>query len=161
MFALEVLRLNWLLIRTEPRLYLEEVAVAIPTYWFPVTTAVSDFDSRVARLLWTAVQLGVTVLFFCSAAILLGYGSVLATVPTAPRGRLTSLITSKGSLFLVSFLVPVAIVIYTMLISIAVNVGNPRHRASTDLLILFTIALGMHFLLHLRERLSAWDGRLH
>lgn len=149
-----LLKLNRTLIKQSPLLYLKEVIIALPTYWFPSTTNVSNFNSRKIQFLWATIHFGVILLFFFIVSILLGCGLLLFNLPAESRERFRSQIADNADLFLLSFLIPISIIVYTMLVSIAVDVGNPRHRTPTDLFIFFTIALGIHFLINLRENLN-------
>ena len=149
-----LLKLNRTLIRQSPLLYLKEVLIALPTYWFPSTTNVSNFNSWKIKFVWVTIHFGVILLFFFIAAILLGYGLLLFNLPAESREKFGPQIADNADLFLLSFLIPISIIVYTMLLSIAVDVGNPRHRTPTDLFIFFTIALGIHFLINLRKNLN-------
>ena len=148
-----LLKMNRTLIRQSPLLYLKEVMIALPTYWFPSTTNVSNFNSRKIQFLWATIHFGVILLFFLIVSILLGCGLLLFNLSAESRERLRSQIADHADLFLLSFLIPISIIVYTMLLSIAVDVGNPRHRAPTDLFIFFTIALGIHCWINLRKNL--------
>ncbi len=148
-----LLKLNRTLIRQSPLLYLKEVMIALPTYWFPSTTNVSNFNSWKIKFLWATIHFAVILLFFFIVSILLGCGVFLFNLPAESREKFRSQIADNADLFLLSFLIPISIIVYTMLLSIAVDVGNPRHRASTDLFIFFTIALGIHFWINLRKNL--------
>ena len=148
-----LLKMNRTLIRQSPLLYLKEVMIALPTYWFPATTNVSNFNSWKIKFLWATIHFAVILLFFFIISILLGCGLLLFNLPAESREKFRSQIADNADLFLLSFLIPISIIVYTMLLSIAVDVGNPRHRAPTDLFIFFTIAFGIHFLINLRKNL--------
>ncbi|MCZ6673739.1 MAG: hypothetical protein O7C75_12475 [Verrucomicrobia bacterium] len=148
-----MLRLNLLLIRKAPLQYLREVVVALPTYWLPITTDLSNFNSKTLQLLWAGIHFVVMVLFFSIVPILLGSGLFLFKLPVSLREKFRSRMAMNTPLFLLSSLLAFAIIGYTMLISVAADVGNPRHRVPTDLLIFFVIALGIHCWLHLRDNL--------
>ena len=154
-----LLKMNRTLIRQSPLLYLKEVMIALPTYWFPATTNVSNFNSWKIKFVWVTIHFGVILLFFFIVSILLGCGLFLFNLPAESRERFRSQIADNADLFLLSFLIPISIIVYTMLVSIAVDVGNPRHRMTTELLIFFVVALGIHFWINLRKNLNEKIGK--
>jgi hypothetical protein len=59
------------------------------------------------------------------------------------------------ALFAALFLLPLAIITYTSLTSTMFEVGNPRYRTPTDLLIFYTLVLGIHFFAQVRKRVTS------
>ena len=149
-----LIQLNLGLIKRQPRSYLESVAVAVPTYWLSVTTAVSDFGSGGLRFTWELLQVGVAILFAFFSSLLLGHAAFATTLRRVSRERLAAALGPKAGLFVVAALVAIGLVIYTMAISIAVNVGNPRHRGPTDPFVFLVIVLGVHLWVRLRTAMA-------
>ena len=96
----------------------------------------------------------VIMLFFFFVPIMFGYRVFLFTLPAKIKSRVRLQITNKDTIFFLSFFIAIAIIIYTMLVSVGADVGNPRHRAPTELLIFFVVALGIHFWINLRKNLN-------
>ncbi|NIR53131.1 hypothetical protein GWO43_31210 [candidate division KSB1 bacterium] len=148
----DLLKLNLLLIRKAPLQYLKEVLIALPTYWLPLTTDISNFHSKIIQFFWMAIHFVAITLFFILVPLLVGCRFFLGTLPTQIKER-RRFQMANDTIFLFGFLVAVTIIVYTMLVSVGVEVGNPRHRAPTDLLISFTIVLGIHFWIQMRKSL--------
>jgi hypothetical protein len=149
-----MLKLNLMLIRKAPLEYLKEVSRAMSTFWFPRSTALSDFHSRLIQLLWGGVHFAVIAAFFLVVSLLLGFGLLMWLLPTGQRKRVLPADARLGGVAAL-FLLPLAIIIYTSLTSTMFEVGNPRYRTPTDLLILFTLVLGIHFFAQVRTRVTS------
>ena len=147
-------RLNLLLIRKAPIQYMKEVLMALPFYWLPLTTDLSNFNSKIIQFFWITLHFVVIMLFFFFVPIVFGYRVFLFTLPAKIKSGVRLKITNKDTIFFLSFFIAIATIIYTMLVSVAADVGNPRHRAPTELLIFFVVALGIHFWINLRKSLS-------
>jgi hypothetical protein len=145
-----MLELNLRLIRSAPLTYLEEVAHAFSSYWFSASTGLSNFDSRSLQLIWSLIHFALLFLF-----VTFGFafpGCAAAVVMSSSRIR-TGL--SGMEHYLPVFLLPLTIIFYTALVSSMVEVGNPRYRIPTDLLIFFVIITGAHFTVRFRAALKA------
>ncbi len=149
-----MLRLNLLLIRKAPVQYMKEVLMELPIYWLPLTTDLSNFNSKIIQFFWITMHFVVIMLFFFFVPIMFGYPVFLFTLPAKIKSRVRLQITNKDTIFFLSFFIAIAIIIYTMLVSVGADVGNPRHRAPTELLIFFVVALGIHFWINLRKNLN-------
>jgi len=147
-----MLKLNLLLIKKAPLEYLKEVSRAMATFWFPRSTSLSDFNSRLLQLVWGAVHLAVMTCFFLVGSFLIGFG----LLPPGLRESVLPAEAGPGGLCAL-FLLPLAIIFYTALTSTMFEVGNPRYRTPTDLLILFVLVLGIHLFAQVRKR--AKSGR--
>jgi hypothetical protein len=146
-----MLKLNLILIRKAPLEYLTEVGRAVSTFWFPRSTALSDFDSRLIQHVWGLVHFTVVAVFFVVVSLLASFGLLMWLLPTGLRRQVLPPDASSGGLPAL-FLLPLAIILYTSLTSTLFEVGNPRYRTPTDLLMFFTLVLGIHFFVQVRKR---------
>lgn len=126
-----MLKVNLLLIRRAPLEYLLEVGRAAASYWMPAGPVLANFGSRPLQLIWGLLHFAVVIVFFGVVAALFGCSLRDGTRSTALDPR---------------FLIPTALIAYTMVISVAFEVGAPRYRVPTDLLILFVAAAGVRAL---------------
>ncbi len=147
-----MLRLNLLLIQKAPLEYLVEVTRAMSTYWFPSSTELSNFDSRLLQLFWTIIHFTVIQSFFIIVFLLLGFALLMRFLPLELRKKLIPTFAANNSLFPLAFLLPLLIVVYTMLISTLMEVGNPRYRTPTDLFVFCFLILGVHFIIQFKNQ---------
>jgi len=140
-----MLRLNLILIEKAPLEYIVEVTKSIATYWLPSSTDISNFNSRAIQLLWTVVHFVIVTSFFVVFFLVLSLLTFIWFFPIELKRLISNLITPFSRLF-APFFISILIIIYTVLISTMVEVGNPRYRTPTDLLIFFALTLGAYFL---------------
>ncbi len=140
-----MLTLNLTLIREAPLEYVVEVSRAMATYWMPASTEVSNFDSSMLQFLWMLVHFVTVFAFFVILFITFGIAFILWRFPFEARDSLYRLIKPYRG-WLLPFLISVSIIFYTMLISTMMDVGNPRFRTSTDLLMFLVIVVGAYVL---------------
>lgn len=150
---------NLYLIRAAPLEYLQEVTRSLSTYWFPSSSDISNFDSRMIQLLWIVVHFVTFILF--GWVTLLITSAVLLTwwLPNDAADKLRQQARPLEH-FLLPFSVSLVIIVYTMLVSTLLEVGNAEYRVPTDLLIFFSLAIGVHGLFKLRHghNQSVFDG---
>lgn len=146
-----LLKMNLRLIRTAPVEYLQEVARSMSVYWFPAAGPLANMNSSVLRWLWALIHVALVAFLFLQLAVVTGVaaGSVAARVGQAAR-RSTPLFSATRVQAL-SFMVAAVIVFYTMILSCALDIGEPRQRRSTDVLVVFLCFLGAH----------VWKGDRH
>jgi hypothetical protein len=147
LLSAHMFKLNMLLIQSAPLHYVREVVWAFGTYWFPSSTILANFDSRVIQLLWAALHFVLISVFAVTLALLAGIAVFLFTCwswshdGTKLDGKLEHglrLIQSNAFMLVMAS----TIVIYTSAVSCLVEVGNPRYRVPTDSLIIFVIFIG-------------------
>jgi hypothetical protein len=138
-----LLRMNLVLIRRAPIEYLQEVARSMAVYWFPPPVPLASFDTSVLRWTWAALHLGIVACFFLQMVVLTGVAAFrfsarrrndLASMPVPWRG-----VTSVQAW---AYACAAVIVFYTMLLTCFIDIGDPRQRRPTDLLIVFLVVLG-------------------
>ena len=143
--------LNFVLIRAAPLAYLEEVLTAMARYWMPNVGGMGSFGSRVFQGVWGLLHLAIVGLFFVMTALMLGL--IVLTrkrnlPPPAPSdGDPFAISSERWRLLLGTW----AILAYTMLISTVFEMGTPRYRVVTDLLLLFAVALMADLLRRFRK----------
>jgi hypothetical protein len=139
-----LVRMNATLIMAAPLEYLQEVARSLATYWLPAPGPLAALGSRVLRWCAAAVHLLVVGVLFLELAVL-GGGALLAATRRIAAGRAAVPIGGPASrLALGAWSLALAIVAYTMAISCVIDIGEPRQRKPTDLLILFLCVMGLH-----------------
>lgn len=140
-----MLRLNLLLIRQAPLEYIVEVTKSLSTYWLPSSTDISNFNSRRIQLIWVIVHFVVIAVFFTVTILIFSLLILIWQFPKKIKSQISNHIMTFSHLFL-PFIISISIIVYTMLISTMVEVGNPRYRTPTDLLIFFTLTIGLYFI---------------
>jgi hypothetical protein len=139
-----LVRMNATLIMAAPLEYLQEVARSLATYWLPAPGPLAGLGSRPLRWLAAAVHLLVVCVLFLELAVL-GGGALLAATRRRAAGRAAVPIGAPArSLAVAAWSLALAIVAYTMAISCLIDIGEPRQRKPTDLLIVFLCVIGLH-----------------
>lgn len=142
-----LVRMNLRLIAQSPLEYLEEVGRSLAAYWFPAAGPLAAMGSSALRWLWALLHLtGVVVLTMTA-------GIVLRQIPGQPRilpdhGALGSEVPSMHAF---AWVLSAAIVIYTMLLSCFLDIGEPRQRRPTDVLLVFMCFIGAHVWMRMRR----------
>jgi hypothetical protein len=141
-----LLKLNLLLIRKAPLNYLQDVVLAFGHYWFPTSTDFVNFHSRLLQTFWAVVHF---ILFgaFALNLILLFGAAIFLKMCNLFADQLDEI--NIGGAKLIDFQKFVyglagTIVFYTAAISCFIDVGDPRHRVPTDVIIVFMLFLGSH-----------------
>ena len=129
-------RLHVKLIAAAPLNYLEDVAHAFATYWFPAPTSLANFGSRWVQSLWVLLHFVVMAVFFAELLALLGV-SMLAGMHRWQAGASLGLQLDSESRFTAAcYTLAGVIVFFTAIVSSTVEFGAPRVRICTDGLIL-------------------------
>lgn len=139
-----MVRLNLLLIRSAPATYFVQVSHAVGSYWNASTTSLATFGSRPLQLLWMLLHFAVLTLAGLQLVMVAGPSILRLWAERGPRrlDRWSAMFAIPAPAGL-AYLLSTMVIAYTMVISCAVDVGDPRHRTPTDPLIVFTMVLGM------------------
>jgi len=139
-----LVRLNLLLIRKAPLEYSYDVSRAFCLYWFPSATEVANFNSRTLQLLWGGVQACVITVFAATMLVLVGGIPYFLVYRRRVRQDSSTLVDGRAPRRWRShaYMLAGIIVMYTALISSALETGDPRYRVPTDGLIVFMAFLG-------------------
>jgi hypothetical protein len=140
-----LVKMNLTLIRRAPLAYLQEVARSLAAYWFPAHGALANMGSTLLRWLWTA-QHGVLVcFFFLQIAVIVGVAAFSASQRfSSGRGNLSGLTIGVNAVQMAAYVLAGAIVFYTMVLSCVIDIGEPRQRRPTDVLVVAMCVLGAH-----------------
>lgn len=153
-----LVKMNLALISRAPIEYLEDVARSLGSYWLPASGMLATFRSSVLRWLWGVLHLAVVAVFLAQVAAL-----PAVTYFTARRGswrRGAALPAETGPPFIsLAYLLTGAIVFYTMVLSCILDIGEPRQRRPTDVLIVMMCFLGAHVWKTLLAKGPAADQR--
>lgn len=144
----KMLRLNLLLIRRAPLNYLAEVVRSMATYWMPTPPDLANCGSRVLQLTWGLLILMILMLFTINVFIFSGLILLAYSIPQH-RGRW---FTSHDNGIVAGIVVALCVIYYSMTVSALVETGNPRYRGPTELLIWFSLLLGVELWKRLRTR---------
>ena len=140
-----LVRMNVRLIAMAPIEYLQEVAQSIAGYWFPAAGPVTTMGSRTLRWTWVLLHFALVSILFMqlvvAAGITLFYGSTCLVVPR-PILVLSTTPATPEQIF--AFVTAGIIVFYNMLLSCAIDIGEPRQRRPTELFLVFMCVLGAH-----------------
>ena len=138
-----LVKMNLRLIAQSPLEYLEEVGRAFASYWFPAAGRLASMGSSTFRWLWALLHLAVVVVLTMTPAI------VLRAIPTRPSGP---------SYMPAAYLLSAVIVIYLMLLSCFLDIGEPRQRRPTDVLLLFMCVAAVHLWIRGRRGAAVAGG---
>jgi len=152
-------KLNLLLIRKAPLEYGIEVGQAMVAYWFPWLPAAGNLGSRGLQLLWSLLHFGTIAVFFAVVLMMVAVGCVVVTVPQLRAWVGAGMQVPQQRAVTGAVLALVAI-FYTMLVSCVVEIGTPRYRGPTDLLILFVTVLGVELWSQWRRRANTIDATM-
>jgi len=139
-----MLKLNLLLIRKAPLNYLQDVAWASASYWFPLAGELSNFNSHFLQLLWGLIHFCLIGAFAFNLILLLGAATYLKMCNFSV-GRLDNITIAGARLIhFQGFVYGLAgtIVFYTAAISCLIQMGAARYRGPTEGLIVFMLFLG-------------------
>ncbi len=133
--------LNLDLIKRAPQPYMREVGASIASYWLPYVQVESFFGMKILQFIYVLIHFIVFGGFFLLLVFMMG----LIFVSIFFKNQF-QFFEKIDELYIIVLLIPIAIIFYTMLISTLFEVGNPRYRASTDLLILFSVFAMFNFI---------------
>ena len=140
-----LLRMNLALIARAPVEYLLDVAKAMAGYWFPPATPLSSMRSSVLRWTWGLLHGLLVSCFFAQVIVLAGVGLFEASKRAAGvRDRALAPWSGADGAQVRAYAIAGAIVLYTMLLSCFLDIGDPRQRRPTDVLVVFLCVLGLH-----------------
>lgn len=132
---------NLYLILHKPLSYLSECLKAFGTYWMPNEVPFSSGRSSALKALWALVQMAVVGMFFVQA-VAVGGLIVFFAPASAVRHQLPKwLAIQDGSVS--AYVVGLAIVTYTMVLSCFAGIGAARYRIPTDLMIVANTIIGL------------------
>ena len=140
-----LLRLNLVLIQKAPLEYLQEVAWAFGSYWFPSSEQLANMNSLFLQFVWAAVHFFLIGGFFLNLLLLVGAAIYIKMcVRSLPSDD--QVLPKLEGVQLSGFTYGMAgtIVIYTAAITCLIQEGLPRYRLPTDALIVFMFFLGAH-----------------
>jgi hypothetical protein len=140
-----LLRMNLRLIARAPVEYLQEVARAAAVYWFPAAGGLAAMGSSVLRWLWAALHVALVSFFFLQLTVAAGVTTFEASKRLAGtrRGAGPPWVRATAAQAL-AYLMAGGVVFYTMILTCLVDIGEPRQRRPTDVLVVFMCVLGAH-----------------
>ena len=133
------------LIAAAPMNYLHDVLSAAATYWMPIVHRESHLGGPTLEAACAALQLGFVGLFFLQ---LVGVGGVALLAGTRalrghPAERDQPVASDARLVEAAAYLLSLAVVLYTVVISSTFSFGEPRLRAPTEMLMAVMIVLGI------------------
>lgn len=139
-----LVKMNLRLIAQSPLEYLEEVGRSAAAYWFPAVGPLAALGSSALRWLWALLHLAVVVILIATA------GPVMRQIPRQPIGTVSMPATA--------WLLSAGIVVYTMLLSCFLDIGEPRQRRPTDVLLVFMCFIGAQAWMRMRRGATTRGG---
>jgi hypothetical protein len=148
------LGLNLYLIRQAPLIYIQEVGYSLSNYVLPATNSLSHFSSLPLQAAWTLTHY-VTLAAFLLALVIFIAACLwyLAKPKTQRQAEHKAFAANPHLVTLFVFFASFAI-FYNLLITILVEMGEPRSRLSTEPLILALCVLGLELWLRFRTRIQ-------
>lgn len=144
--------INIKLILSSPLSYIVEVGHAMAVYTMPSSSDQANFNNNWFQLLWLLlnyVVLAVTIICIC--------GTVGILILTSKKG-LSSLLKDHLPILSILFF-SVGIVFYNFCISTFFEVGNPRYRLPTDLLIIVFDLISIFAFIKFRKMIKLDNGK--
>ena len=135
-----LVRMNLELIRRAPVEYLQEVARSAAVYWFPAAGRLAAMGSDALRWLWTLLHGVVVIGFAVEVVVLAGVWVFVATLPRIAGKAVPAF--DLPAVAVLAYGLSATMVFYTMALSCLVDIGEPRQRRPTDVLIVFMCLLG-------------------
>lgn len=137
-----LVRMNLVLIRRAPVEYLQEVARSLASYWFPASGRLAAMDSTALRLFWSGLHAALFAAFLVQLAILVAVAAIAITFRGAGAGArpLRIRITEVQSF---AYTLAMTIVLYTMILSCTLDIGEPRQRRSSEAIFVAAVAIGL------------------
>jgi len=136
-----LVKMNLTLIARAPIEYLEDVARSLSSYWLPASGTLATFHSSILRWIWGVLQLTVVAIFFAQIVAIPSVKYFDARRTARRRGELPPA-PGESSILDITYLLTGTIVFYTMLLSCFLDIGEPRQRRPTDVLIVAMCFLG-------------------
>lgn len=151
--------LNVDLIKAKPQVYLEEVSMVFGNYWEPFSPAPELIYG------WSLILLSAfhfLKLFFVLSMIgALVTALIVFALARRDVGRaLFARLSTADHVKLIGMTLWLAIGVYNLLISIMMDVGSPRHRLPTDMMLIMTAVIMLDYLLRLRQALPGLVAHL-
>jgi hypothetical protein len=108
-------------------------------------------NSRVLQLVWSFVHFFILGVFVLELVVLIGVATYMMSCrrPVGQNDKLLIDTLEQISYQSVWYSLSALVIIYTVLISCLFDVGVPRYRVPTDILIIFMSFLGLHLWLRL------------
>ena len=144
-----LVKMNLRLIAQAPLEYFREVGRSYAAYWFPASGPLATMNSSLLRWSWVVLHLVILGVFFVQLTVVAG-----VTALDFGRGRALLAAANGGNQFSLAFtayLLAGAIFLYTLLLSCFLDIGEPRQRRSTDVLIVFMCVVGGYLWARLRQ----------
>jgi hypothetical protein len=136
-----LLRLNLTLIRQAPLEYAQEVARSMATYWFPPAGVLATMNVSALRWIWAALHAAVLAVFLVQLVVLLGvavWGCSRRRAGLDAHGLRIRSTWAQGTTYVLAG----TIVLYTMVLSCTVDIGDIRQRRPTDALVVLMAFVG-------------------
>jgi hypothetical protein len=139
-----LLHLNFVMIARAPLQYVHEVVSTLPTFWFPTYGSAVSYP-RGVQIVWAVLHFVLVGCFLFQFVVLTGLVLSWATARMIRREMLGRPFRwgSTASFNISAYLCSVAVIGYTMLLSCAVGVGDPRYRIPVDGFVIFATILGL------------------
>ena len=146
-----MLRLNLLLIQKAPLEYLQDVAWSLASYWLPSSDKPANMNSRVIQFVWAVIHFFIIGALAVNLILIVGARTYLTA--SKAFARQTNMLLDKLKLVeREGFIYGLACtIVFYSTISCLIEVGLPRYRVPTDVLIVFMLFLGIHLWGHLLE----------
>ena len=151
-FERRIMKIYVLLILNAPMTYLMEVLHSCTTFWFPWAYKLSGSGTSLVRLFWSGLS-GAWIGFFLVQVVVLTGASLLALLRWLRTSRQTFRFNHMGipDRDIAIYLIGIAIIFYTMVISCTLNIGEGRYRAPLDPILICLSFIGARICLQLTE----------
>ena len=144
--------LNTDLIRRAPNLYMEEVGIAVGNYIQPFSPG-RELVTGVTLLLMSAFHLVKLVFVLAMIGVAVGAFLVYLTAGKGVRDFVCVRLSDFDRVKFIGIVLWVMLSIYNMVISVAMDVGSPRQRLPTDMMLILAAVVTLDYLLRSRESL--------
>jgi hypothetical protein len=146
--------MNLYLIRQAPLIYIQEVGYSLANYVLPATNTLSHFSSLPLQAAWTLTHYVTLAFFLLALAIFIAACMWYLAKPKAQRQAERKTFTASQHMVTLFVFFASFAIFYNLLITILVEMGEPRSRLSTEPLILALCVLGLELWFRFRTRIQ-------
>jgi len=138
-------QMNLTLISKAPMEYLQDVAWAAGSYWFPSTRGLANMNSTIVQLGWAALHFVFLGFFTLQLFLFMGielFKKSRGFVARRHGHKWTEPEFGLRSVQVMAYVFAGIMVFYTMALTCFLDVGQPRQRTSTEAIFIFMVFLG-------------------
>jgi hypothetical protein len=159
----EVRQASWYLVKQKPFTYVHESMKVIPSFWMPNDYDMPGLDRGLGRAVSAFLQAAVNGVFLAQTIVVCGLMFTHMALCRSRGWRGLWLVGDRDKTLGCAYLIALAMIAYTMVVSCFLGVGDNRYRVPVEMLILANIGIGMtiwnRFVEPLEQAIRRFRGR--